>query len=379
LGANTDSLDGLNPSGALIDELHAHRDNSMLTVLQTAMGARRQPLLGVISTAGTNPVENPCRIEQSYCERILDPANAEGADDYWPFVFQLDDGDDCYDERVWPKANPNLDVSISREYLRKQAAKARAVPEELAGFKTRHCNMWVDHAGPSIWIPHDQWSACAAPMPDEALVGLPCVAGLDGADVGDLFAYALAWLLADGRVYVRCHYWTTLGTLAARVQKERLAYDAWLQAGWLNATDTQANDLFAIAERIRADHDRFRFVEVRYDPHFLKLFAEQLTNAGIMCVEFRQTGSQFTEPGRAFSAAVRERRILHDGNPVTAWCVSNTRWKEFEDEKGMPMKIGKAHQRIDGLVASLMAHSGAVRVGNKPPVPELWMPAVRKW
>jgi phage terminase large subunit-like protein len=156
LSADANSMDGLNPHMALVDELHAHKTPEVWDVLKSALGARRQPLIWAITTAGFNK-NGICYEVRDYAIKVLTGVIDDDA--FFAVIYTLDDGDDWQDEANWIKANPNLGVSVGMDYLREQARQAAIMPTAKVNFLTKHLNVWV--TGESLWCNVERWLACA--------------------------------------------------------------------------------------------------------------------------------------------------------------------------------------------------------------------------
>ncbi len=155
LGADADTLDGLNIHGAIVDELHAHKKRGMWDVLETATGSRRQSLIFGITTAGFDR-NSICWEQREYAERVL--RNVIEDDTYFAYIATIDPGDDWQDEQTWAKANPNLGISVKINDLRRKALKAKEMPAAQNAFMRLHLNIWTSQY--ARWMSMDVWDAC---------------------------------------------------------------------------------------------------------------------------------------------------------------------------------------------------------------------------
>ena len=199
LSSDASTMDGLNVHGAIIDELHAHRTRHVVDVLETATGARRQPLLFEITTAGYDR-HSICFEHHDYSIKVL---QGIARDDAWfAFIAAADDNDDWTDPAVWRKANPSFGLSVKEDDLARKAEKAIALPGAQNAFRRMHLNEWTERA--ERWIDLAAWDACAAPVDLEQLRGRRCFGGLDLSTTTDVTA--LAWVFPpedeDGLWYV---------------------------------------------------------------------------------------------------------------------------------------------------------------------------------
>ena len=167
----------LNIHCAIIDELHAHKSREMWDVLLTATGARRQPLIFAITTAGFDKSEvSICWLQHEYSENILKGDIQDDA--YFAFIATLDEGDSWENEKNWHKANPNLGVSLNIEDLRQEANRVKKAPTSLNPFLRYKMNLWT--AAEKSWLTDDQWNVCNVNEIDPlSLEGKICYLGMD--------------------------------------------------------------------------------------------------------------------------------------------------------------------------------------------------------
>jgi phage terminase large subunit-like protein len=232
LGMDADTADGLNIHAALHDELHAHKTREMWDVIETATGARRQPLIIAITTAGTSR-QGICWEKHEYTCRVLDGVVED--DSWFGIIYTLDDGDDWRDESNWIKSNPNLGVSKKWSDMRIKAERARTMTSALNAFLQKELNVWVQ--GETKWMNMEQWRLCRGPLPalqlPEYLVGRPCYSGLDLSSTNDITAGVHVFPpLADNEpVYVICRFWIPEDNLIERCKRDGVPYDVWIRAG----------------------------------------------------------------------------------------------------------------------------------------------------
>ncbi|MFW5836235.1 MAG: terminase large subunit, partial [bacterium] len=191
LSRDSKSLDGLNAHFILVDEYHAHPTDAMLQVLVDSTVARSQPLTYIITTAGFD-LNGPCFRERDRVITTLERAVKRSDDDpvdesTFGIIFTLDEGDDWTDEAVWPKANPNLGVSVRPERLREQVQIALSSPHKQNDVKTKHLNVWTQ--AETRWITDEKWMRCEFAVRPQDLVHRPAWIGLDLSASVDLSSY----------------------------------------------------------------------------------------------------------------------------------------------------------------------------------------------
>lgn len=359
LGADSSTLDGLNPHGNIVDELHAHKDRGVWDVLDTAMGARRQPLTIAITTAGVYDPESIGWQQHEHAVKVLEEAIVDEA--FFAFIACADEADDWTAEATWAKANPNFGVSVKPEYLAGQALKAATQPSFTNTFLRLHLNRWTQQQ--DRWLSLEQWNACdeeltpaAMRAREAALAGARCFAGLDLSTKLDITALAL-WFPATHDLLLR--FWCPEETVMQRASRDRVPYDAWVRDGWLTATDGNVIDYDRVRADIVALGERFSIAQIAFDPWNATQLATQLAGDGFETVETRQGYKTLSEPSKEFEKLITSATIRHGGHPVMRWMVSNVGKKEDENENIRPVKTSEKN-RIDGVVAAIMALSRAI-------------------
>jgi phage terminase large subunit-like protein len=237
LSADSSTMDGLNVHGAIIDELHAHKTRGVVDVLDTATGARRQPLLFEITTAGYDR-HSICYEHHDYSGKVLGGVLQD--DSWFAYIAAADEGDDWTSPAVWRKANPNFGISVKEDDLARKAEKAIALPGAQNAFRRLHLNEWTEQA--ERWIDMAAWDACDGPVDLEALRGRPSFGGLDLSTTTDVTA--LAWVFppygGDERWRVLSRYFVPEDNLRKRAERDRVPYDLWAAQGFIEATSGPA-------------------------------------------------------------------------------------------------------------------------------------------
>lgn len=356
-------LDGLNPHGVLVDEMHAHRDRGVLDVLDEATGARRQPLTFIITTAGQSRA-SACWQEREYAVGVLDGKSFED-DTLFAFIACIDreyDGaakdDDWTDPNVWPKANPNLGVSVSREFLEERVNEAKSKPAMRPGVRRKHFNEWVEIS--NRWLDMAKWDACARPgLELEAFEGRACKLGIDLASHVDITAL-VAFFPPTDELPAAMLAWLFVpeGAIERRTREDRVPYRAWAEDGHLILTSGDVLDAgFVVAKILELTADGLIVDEVAYDPHHALQMAIELGEThGMEVVEVRQGYAQLNEPMRQLEGLVLSSNLIHEGHPVMRWMVGNVVVDESPDGKIRPSKK-KSREKIDGPVAGVTAMS----------------------
>ena len=356
LGADRDTCDGLNLHGAVVDELHAHKTAAMLEVLESARGSRRQPLLVVITTAGSRQESVWSQRRQLAVDVLRGTLDAQSV---FAYIATLDDDDDWTDPRVWVKANPNLGVSVKIEELQAECAKAMHSPPMQNAFRRLRCNQPTETV--ESWLDLKRWDACAAvPVVESELAGCECYGGLDLSSKKDLTALVLAFREPDGEGFkLVCRFWLPEERLRDGAREDQAPYEAWAAAGFLRTTPGNVIDYAHIEGEIMHLASRYSIAELAFDPWSATQTASRLADDGCTMVEFRQGYRSMSEPAKEWEKLVLEGRLHHGGHPVLRWMASHVSVDidpagNIKPTKGRGGKQVQA-KRIDGIVAGIMA------------------------
>jgi phage terminase large subunit-like protein len=359
LSSDSKTLDGLNPHGNIVDELHAHKDRTVWDVLDTGMGARRQPLTFGITTGGTYEPESIGWQLHEHAIKVLEGVLEDDA--FFTLLCCADPEDDWRAPATWAKANPNLGVSVREEFLAAQCRKAEQQPSFQNEFLRKHLNLWTQQQ--DRWLPIEQWNACDQDRPrdwhlarEQGLAGKPCYAGLDLSTKLDLTALVLAFEPDPGLLELLCRFWVPEATITKRSRQDRVPYDAWARDGWLTATPGDVVDYDFIRSEVVALGRRFAIQEIAFDPWNATQIATQLTGEGFQMVEVRQGYKSLSEPSKEFEKLIMAGRVRHAGHPVLRWMVSNVSLRRDPNDNIAPDK-STSGDRIDGVAAAIMALS----------------------
>lgn len=368
-------LDGKRVHGAIIDELHEHPTSIVVDKMRAGTKGRRQALIVEITNSGYDR-HSVCYQHHEYSEKILQ--GVIDNDEWFAFVCGLDpcaacrdegrtqpkDGceacDDWRDPRVWPKANPNLGVSIQPSYLEEQVREAIGMPAKQNMVKRLNMCIWTEQA--DKWVDVALWDEGAGdPLDLAALAGRSCYAGLDLSSTTDLTALVLLFPPpADGEPYVVVpHFFVPAENVALRARKDRVPYDVWLRDEHLTATEGNVVDYRAIRHRVHEVAEAYDLRELVFDRWNSSQLITELMDDGITCVPLGQGFASYAAPAREFEMLVQSRRIRHGGHPVLRWCVSNVAAATDPAGNRKPDK-SKSTERIDGVTGLLMALARAI-------------------
>lgn len=353
LSSDENTLDGLNPHCVLIDELHKHKTRALLDVMDTALGARRQPLIWIITTAGD---DNPASVyanEHGYAVDILEGTLEN--DDVFAFISTIDKDDRWDDPVAWAKANPNLGISVKLDDLKRQALKAKGSPSALNAFKRLRLN--VRTSDTDRVIDAETWNQNSSGRwdPDKLPQKMRCWGGLDLSSKIDITAWVKLFEPdAAGVMKVATRFWMPADTIDQRSDRDRAHYRQWVNEGWIEPTVGNVIDHDEIYRAIIADKDRFTIESMAFDPWSSQQLGIKLNGEGVEAFEFVQGIRSYTAPTKELQALLAARRLDHGDNPVLRWMAANLAVQRDKNLNEMPHK---AHStgRIDGMTALIMA------------------------
>ncbi len=369
LGADSDTLDGLNPSGTLVDELHAHRDRKLVDLLETASGAREQPLQTYITTAGVAGISIYQEIHE-YATRVVEGIVDD--EEWFVYIARLDPEDDWTDPANYIKANPSLGVTVQLEELVKERDRAIEIPGKQNAFKRLRLNIQTEQV--DRWLPVETWDELAIDgLTLDDMQGRKCYAALDLSSTTDVTALGLLFPRDEDDdedaaqfVFIPC-FWVPSVAIVRRGERDRVPYAQWRDGGWLYETEGDVVDQDAVKEFLRSLVDDYNIdvVEVPYDPWNAVKLATELQNDGFTPVTVRQGYSSLSAPSKELERLMLSGDLVHDGNPVMRWMVANVAIETDPAGNIKPSKR-KSTERIDGVAALVTGLSRAIAAGEEP-------------
>lgn len=366
LSADGQTMDGLNPHFALVDELHAHKTAEVWDVLKSALGARSQPLIWAITTAGFNK-DGICYEVRDYAIKVLQGVIDDDA--FFSIIFTLDDGDNWQDESNWIKANPNLGVSVSLDYLREQARQAVVMPTAKINFFTKHLNIWV--SGASAWCNMELWNGCADNYkPDDIDGAVEVYLGLDLASVSDIASLGGVAVMPDGSWKTFGKHYLPEDAVNAGIRKSTVPFKAWHEQGWLTLTPGNVIDYNWIKADILAFVARYNVKEIAFDRWNTSQLVNDLMELELPMVAFGMGFGSISAPMKELERRYSTKEISHPNDPVLNWAMSNVVAEQNNNGDIRPAK-NKSMEKIDPAVALIIAIGRAMLANEIEPVSDI--------
>lgn len=364
--------DGLNPQCGIIDEYHAHENSSMYDVIDSGMGARPEPLLAIITTAGFD-LENPCyRTEYPLASNIVDPNIDIEHHSYFVMICELEKNetsetvevkgrkvspgdliDDIYDEKNWIKANPIIcSYPEGVKFLRDKVKELELSPEKLTNFLTKHMDVWVNDKEAS-YLNLDKWNICRGST--AGLKNKECYIGVDLSAKLDLTS--IAFVGFAGKYIIDSHSFIPEEAINEKVKKDKIPYDVWEKQGWLTATPGAVTSFTTI---VKYGFDYLKknglYCEAWcLDPWGGLQITELLQNKGETVIEISQGLSTLSEPTKLFREKVYNRELVHCGSPLLTWAVSNAVIGREDHNANIMISKKMSRGRIDPISAVMNA------------------------
>ncbi|PHR57275.1 MAG: hypothetical protein COA44_06135 [Arcobacter sp.] len=354
LGRDSKTEDGLNVGLGVGDEIHAHPDRGLIEVIESSQGARVEPLMFYVTTAGFDTASVGYQ-EYEHAKKVLDGVIED--DGYFAFVCEMDEGDDPFDEASWLKANPNLGISKSYDYMRKQANQAKLRSESLNNFLVKDLNKWVNAS--ENFIKFEDWENCKADEIDlSQATGV--LLGVDLSRTDDFTALAKTYLFPNNRCHTTQHYYIPKDTVQERERELRAPLAKWILQGYITATPGSVIDLDYIEQDILKEISS-GVEEVCYDPYRAATLISNIEKNSEFedCVQIRQGYLTISEPTFNFKDYIKKGSLTHDGNPVTKWMVSNMSVLSDATGNVKPDK-SKPNRKIDGCAAIINTLARAI-------------------
>lgn len=372
LGADANSMDGLNVHCFIADEVHAHRTRAVWDVLETATGSRRQPLGVGITTAGFDR-QSLCYELHDYAVKVVSGVVED--DSFFGLVYTLDPVPeeeqkvkgkwDWTNEAEWVKSNPNLGVSKKWDDMRRKCLRAKQMPAAQNAFLRLETNVWTQSV--TKWIRWDKWAGCGGPVDPDGLRGRECYGGLDLSSNIDTTSYVLVFPpVVEGDPYlVLPRFFIPEDNIHERVERDKVQYDAWVRQGFLTATPGDVVDYEFVYAQMQDDAAAFDWKECAFDRWGADKVVQDLAEVfgDDFMVQMGQGFASMNSPMMSFERLIIGGLLAHGNHPVLRWQADNLVVRMDAAGNVKPDKE-KSIERIDGMVALVMALDRAMRHGG---------------
>lgn len=352
LSSDSTRLDGFNSSLFVEDELHAAKDSKLYDVLKSSQGMRENPLAICITSAGFDKF-GFCYQMRTVCTEILSGVKED--DSQFAAIYGIDEDDDWTDEKNWIKANPNLNITVSMDYLREQVKQAKNNTTLEVSTRTKNLGQWV--SAQDIWISNETLLNST----DDVVIDDRCYVGVDLAAVSDFTAVSYMQV-KNGIYYFKTDYY--LPQTALFDNSNATIYRKWKRAGLLKITDGNVTDYDYILTDILKTNKKAFIVKVAYDAYNATQWAINATEKGLPLEPFSQGLWHFNQATKEFERLIKQGKVVIDDNEITRWCFSNVILKVDHAENVKPTKATN-QQKIDGVIAMLQALGTYLEEGNK--------------
>ena len=357
ISSDSKTKHGFNANCIIFDELHTQPNRDLWDTLLTSTGSRRQPLCIAITTAGYDR-QSICYEVYDYAKKIKDEIIEDSS--FYSSIYEADLEDDITNEEVWKKANPNYGISLRKEYMKRESQRAVDVPSYQNTFKRLMLNMWTDSQ--TAWIGAKEWEICQGDIDLKKLKNKECWAGLDLASTRDISALVLLFK-EDEKFIVVPYFFIPEDNAKKRSERDKVDYITWQNQNHLTFTNGDVADYNFIKEKIMELGKEFRIQSICYDRWNASQLVIDLTNEGVPMEPFGQGFQSMAAPSKQLESLILSKQILHNGNPVLKWMISNTVMEEDAAGNIKPSKK-KSSEKIDGVVSLIMSLGSYMTEGD---------------
>ena len=354
LGKNSDTLDGLNSSLVIVDELHSIRDRNIYEVMKQSQSARRQPLFIMITTAGTI---RECIFDDMY-KYACGVADGTIKDErFLPIIYELDKKEEWLDPLSWEKANPGLNTIKKLDDLISKVERAKNSPHDLTGLLVKDFN--VIQSTSSAWLPFDD-------INNEETFDLSLFRGsyaIGGADLSittDLTCATLLFMDKNEKRYVTQMYFLPKDNFDQRVRDEKIPYDKWHEAGLLRLCEGNSINYHDVTSWFLEMVEKYDVTPawIYYDSYSARYWVEEMQSHGFNMIRCIQGAKTLSLPMQKLGADLQKKLINYNNNPLLKWCITNTGIQTDRNGNIVPVKATSAKYRIDGLASLLDSYVG---------------------
>jgi len=350
LSADTTTLDGLGPSLFVLDEAHAAKNSAMWDVMRSGQGARENPIAMIITTRGFL-IGGFCHTLEKTCIDILGGVVQD--DTQFSAIYTQDEDDNWKDPEMWIKSNPNLGVTVTKEYIRDQIRQAENTPSLQVGVMTKTLNLWVQSS--EVWIPDTKIMESMKPITLSEMKTDYCYVGIDLASVRDLTCVSfMTYKKDEDKYYFKTKIYLPHDTVSERISTNSYLYHQWVNQGHIILTEGNVTDYNTILNDILDFNKQIPVYKIGYDTWNSSQFCIDAVSAGLPMTPFSQTLGSFNRPVKEFERLLYAGKIIIEPNPVVRWAFTNASLKYDNMENCKPVKDSKEN-KIDPVISMLEA------------------------
>ncbi len=354
LGKNSDTLDGLNSHLVIIDELHSIKDRNLYEVMKQSQSSRRQPLMIMITTAGTI---RECIFDDIYkyacgvCDGTIEDER------FLPVLYELDSKNEWSDPMSWEKANPGLNSIKKLDDLISKVERAKNSPRDLTGVLVKDFN--VIQSVSTAWLSFDDINN-EETFDINDLKYMYAIGGADLSITTDLTCATLLLMDKNEKRYVHQMYWLPQDNFETRVHEEKIPYDKWLEAGQLRLCIGNSINYSDITSWFLEMVNKYEITPlwIYYDSYSAKYWVQEMEDNGFNMVRCIQGAKTLSLPMQMLGADLQAKKINYNNSSILKWCMTNTGIQEDRNGNIVPIKAQSPKYRIDGLASLLDAYVG---------------------
>lgn len=359
LGSDSETQDGLNVHGALMDEIHAWKDKNLYDVIVDGTSSREQPLIVMITTAGTVR-ESVYDMKYDEAQRLLiglDDTDGYKDDRFLPIIYELDNRLEWTDPACWPKANPGLGTIKKIDQLQTKVNKAKVNPLLVKNLLTKDFN--VRETSADAWLTFEEIDNNETFEMDEIRDSY-AIGGADLSATTDLSCATLLIMKPGGtKKYVLQQYFLPAELVEKRAQEDKIPYDLWAERGLLTLCEgnkVNYSDVTTWYVRMFEEYG-IRPIWTGYDPWNSKYWVDEMKTTGFEMEQVRQGSQTLSQPMKEMGADLGAKRVNYNNNPILKWCLTNTVVERDKNDNIRPIKGQNQRRRIDGAVSLLIAYT----------------------
>ncbi len=351
LSSDSDTLDGLNAHLVIIDELHAIKDRNLYEVMKQSTSSRTQPLVVMITTAGTVR-ENIFDDIYNYANNVLDETIKNDA--FLPVMYELDKTEEWQDIKCWAKANPGIGTIKQYKYLTEQVQRAKDDFSSKKGVLCKDFNIRSNTE--EKWLDFDIVNN-EETFELEDLRGSYGIGGADLSSTTDLTC-ATILIIKNHKKYVLQQYFIPKDKLEEKTQEDNVPYDIWEKRGLLTTCEGARVNYTDVTNWFMKMHNEYDISPywVGYDPWGSQYWIQEMEEAGFEMIKVIQGAKTMSNPMKELEADLKEKNINYNNNPILKWCLLNTSIEIDKNDNIRPVKGKKSKQRIDGAVSLIDAY-----------------------